>query len=151
MERKYDYSQDVYCTRYYSGETYVAFPPAGECADYGKVDSIHFIVTKSDTLGDMRSDRNVKAGELLRANYAAAVGQLKDYIRLTQRINRSTGFGVNAFTFSLGRFYLGDIFEIDVADTRNLIETIRNVTFGHREQTVWDRVKRFELILRIRL
>lgn len=107
-----------------------------------KVDSIHFIVTKSDTLGDMRSDRNVKAGELLRANYAAAVGQLKDYIRLTQRINRSTGFGVNAYTFSLGRFYLGDIFEIDVADTRNLIETIRNVTFGHREQTVWDRVKK---------
>jgi hypothetical protein len=107
-----------------------------------RVDAIHFIVTKADTLGDARSGRNNAAREKLNADYKGAVTQLKNYVRQSQRINASTDFKVQAYTFSLGRFYLGDVFELDNTDTTELIETIRDVTFGHKELSLWDRFKK---------
>lgn len=106
-----------------------------------KVDAIHFIVTKADTLGEMQGQRDEKVANLLRENYAAAVGQMGDYVRRTQRINASTNYIINAFTFSLGQFYLGDVFELDSTDTLRLIETIKDITFGNRELTMWDRIR----------
>ena len=107
-----------------------------------RVDAIHFIVTKADTLGDAHSGRNEAAREKLNTDYKAAVTQLKNYVRQSQRINASTDFKVQAYTFSLGRFYLGDVFELDNTDTTELIETIRDVTFGHKELSLWDRFKK---------
>ncbi len=106
-----------------------------------KVDSIHFIVTKSDVLGEMRNVRTDEARKRLVENYGAAVGQLKDYVRQSARINRSMDYKVNAYTFSLGQFYLGDVFELDNTDTHLLIDAIRSVTFGNKERTWWDRLK----------
>ncbi len=105
-----------------------------------RVDAIHFIVTKADTLGDIRSERTAVARERLLADYKGAVTQLKNYVRKTQRINASTGFKVQAYTFSLGRFYLGDVFELDSTDTTELIDTIRTITFGHKEPSLLDRI-----------
>lgn len=108
-----------------------------------KVDAIHFIVTKADILGDP-SVRLQKARELLLERYSGPVNALKDYCRRTKRINYSnteSPYAPKVFTFSLGRFYLGDIFDFDKTETIQIIKTIQYVTGGTRERSWWDKVK----------
>lgn len=108
-----------------------------------KVDAIHFIVTKADTLGEP-SVRIQKAIELLQDRYSGPVSALKNYCRKTKRINYSntqSPYSPKVFTFSLGRFYLGDVFDFDKTETLQIIKTIQYVTGGTREKTWWDKVK----------
>lgn len=103
-----------------------------------KVDAIHFIVTKADMLGDGAA-RLTKARDLLLSTYQGPIEQLKSYCRKTKRINYSTKYKPQVFTFSLGRFYLGDIFNFDRTETLQIIDTIRIITGGTRESSWWDR------------
>lgn len=105
-----------------------------------RVDAIHFVVTKADMLGD-RTVRLDRARELLKTKYAGPVEQLKNYCRQTKRINYSTGYKPQVFTFSLGQFFLGDVFKFDTSETIKIVDTIRTVTGGVREKSFWDRVK----------
>ena len=105
-----------------------------------RVDAIHFVVTKADMLGD-RTVRLDRARELLKTKYAGPVEQLKNYCRQTKRINYSTGYKPQVFTFSLGQFFLGDVFKFDTSETIKIVDTIRTVTGGVTERTFWDRVK----------
>lgn len=107
------------------------------------VDAIHFIVTKADCLGDP-SVRLENARHLLLEQYSGPVNALKDYCRRTKRINFSnqeSPYSPKVFTFSLGRFYLGDIFDFDKTETLQIIKAIQYVTGGTREVSWWDRVK----------
>lgn len=103
-----------------------------------KVDAIHFVVTKADMLGDGVT-RLAKARELLLATYQGPVEQLKNYCRKTKRINYSTNYKPQVFTFSLGRFYLGDIFDFDKTETLQIVDTIRIITSGTREMSWWNK------------
>lgn len=103
-----------------------------------KVDAIHFVVTKADMLGDATT-RLDKARELLLSTYQGPVEQLKNYCRKTKRINYSTSYRPQVFTFSLGRFYLGDIFDFDKTETLQIVDTIRMVTSGTRETSWWNK------------
>ena len=105
-----------------------------------RVDAIHFVVTKADMLGD-RTVRLDRARDLLKTKYAGPVEQLKNYCRQTKRINYSTGYKPQVFTFSLGQFFLGDVFKFDTSETIKIVDTIRTVTGGVTERTFWDRVK----------
>lgn len=105
-----------------------------------RVDAIHFIVTKADMLGE-ENVRLEKARELLINKYSGPVEQLKTYCRQTKRINASTNYRPQVFTFSLGRFFLGDVFDFNDTETRKIIDTIRFVTAGKKEKTWWDRFK----------
>lgn len=105
-----------------------------------RVDAIHFVVTKADMLGDKQARRE-KARNLLLSIYGGPIEQLKNYCRQTKRINYSTGYRPFAFTFSLGQFYLGDIFSFDSSETLQIINTIRTITGGTKEKTWWDRFK----------
>ena len=104
------------------------------------VDAIHFVVTKADTLGD-KEIRLQKAHDLLLSTYKGPVEQLKAYCRRTKRINYSTNYRPHVFTFSLGKFYLGDVFKFDEEDTLKIIDTIKIVTSGLKETTWWDKFK----------
>lgn len=105
-----------------------------------QVDAIHFVVTKADILGD--SDvRLQKARDLLLSVYEGPVMQLKNYCRTTKRINYSTNYNPQVFAFSLGKFYLGDVFRFDKSETLKIIDTIRIVTNGLKEKTWWDKFK----------
>lgn len=106
-----------------------------------RVDAIHFVVTKADMLGDI-NERKLKARELLLSTYAGPVEQLKNYCRQTKRINYSTNYRPQVFTFSLGQFYLGDVFIFDKFETVQIIDTIRIVTGGKKEDTWWDIFKK---------
>ncbi len=104
-----------------------------------RVDAIHFVVTKADMLGD-RTVRLERARELLQRRYLGPVEQLKNYCRKTKRINYSTSYKPQVFTFSLGQFYLGDVFKFDSEETIKIIDTIRTVTGAIKEKTWWNRV-----------
>ena len=103
-----------------------------------KVDAIHFVVTKADMLGGATT-RLDKARELLLSTYQGPVEQLKNYCRKTKRINYSTSYKPQVFTFSLGRFYLGDIFDFDKTETLQIVDTIRIVTSGTKETSWWNK------------
>ncbi len=105
-----------------------------------KVDAIHFIVTKADMLGDT-GVREQKAHDLLLDTYKGPVEQLKAYCRRTKRINYSTDYRPHVFTFSLGKFYLGDVFKFDKTETLKIIDTIKVVTSARKEKTFWGRLK----------
>ncbi len=106
-----------------------------------RVDAIHFIVTKSDFL-DKEGERGTVAAELLRNKYQATVTSLKNYCENSKRINRSTKYSPQVFTFSLGKFYLGDIFEFDATETHKIINAIRIISGGEKSDSWLDRLKR---------
>lgn len=96
------------------------------------VAAIHFIVTKADTMGETKEERNKKAYELLWDMYPELVQKL---VALSRKagINRTTGSEPRIFTFSLGKFYLGDLFEYDSKDSLYLVDALRHMTQGTRE------------------
>lgn len=93
-----------------------------------KVDAIHFIVTKADTLSDNKEERMTKARDLLLTKYSAPLQALKNYCQATHRINAANRYTPKAFTFSLGKFYLCDVFDFAPNESMNLIEIIRDLT-----------------------
>ena len=105
-----------------------------------RVDAIHFVVTKADMLGD-KTVRKERARELLLKSYPGPVEQLKNYCRQTKRINYSTNYRPQVFTFSLGRFFLGDVFSFDNSETIQIVDTIRTVTGSTKEPGWLDKVK----------
>jgi len=105
------------------------------------VDSIHFVVTKSDLLGDV-TERADKAKELLNSKYIGPVTSLKNYCRQTKRINYATNYRPHVFTFSLGKFYLGDVFSFNPEETLKIVNAIRAVTCGVTEKSWIDKLKR---------
>lgn len=107
-----------------------------------KVDAIHFVVTKADTLGETDKERQRKAKEILLDIYEGPVQQLKDYCRRSKRVNYSTNYNPYVFTFSLGNFYLGDVFNFNNAETLQIVESIRSLTSGMKEETWWEKLKR---------
>lgn len=106
-----------------------------------RVDAIHFIVTKSDFL-DKDGERGNVAAELLRMKYQATVTSLKNYCENSKRINRSTKYSPQVFTFSLGKFYLGDIFKFDAYETHKIINAIRIISSGEKSDSWLDKLKR---------
>lgn len=101
------------------------------------VDAIHFVVTKADMLGD-ESVRLERARELLLSKYAGPVQKVKNLCRESGKINASTRYNPHVFAFSLGKFYLGDVFEFNHNETLNIIDAIRSITGGERERSWWD-------------
>ncbi len=106
-----------------------------------RVDAIHFIVTKSDFL-DKEGDRSTVAAGLLCNKYQATVTALKNYCENSKRINRSTKYAPQVFTFSLGKFFLGDIFEFDASETHKIINAIRIISSGKKSDSWIDKLKR---------
>lgn len=105
-----------------------------------KVDSIHFVVTKSDLLGKTPEEQIEAAKQLLLTQYIGPITNLKTYCKRTGRINVSTGFIPHVFTFSLGRFYLGDVYQYNNYDSLQIMETLKNITRGVKEPNVWDKI-----------
>ena len=102
-----------------------------------KVDAIHFVVTKADKLGDNDAERAEAAKKLLLTKYNAPIQDLKMYCQKTKRINYSTNYEPLMFTFSLGKFYIGDVYEYDPRDSMRIMNTIKSLTKGVKEKTSW--------------
>ena len=106
-----------------------------------KVDSIHFVVTKADLLGETPEEQLQNARNLLLKKYIGPINQLKTYCKHTGRINVATNFCPHVFTFSLGRFFLGDVYEYNNYDTLQIMDTLKYITCGVKEPNVLDKIK----------
>lgn len=96
-----------------------------------RVDAIHFIVTKTDSMvGD--DDAQTMARDLVNTQYLSVIERLKSYCRSTKRINRQYDFEPEILTYSLGHFYLGDVFDYDSTDTLKIIDAIREASSGKK-------------------
>ncbi len=106
-----------------------------------KVDSIHFIMTKSDTMGD-GVEREDKARKIFYSKFRndildPLVDLCKEY-----NINANTKFYPKLYTFSLGTFYVAGFYEYDSTDSERLVVAIKNSTRRIRKLTLWDKIKK---------
>ena len=105
-----------------------------------KVDSIHIIMTKSDTLGNP-VEREERAMTIFNDRFKEDILEplidlCKDY-----NINSNTRFHPKLYTFSLGTFYVGGFYEYEQTDSNRLVKAIKNSTQGLKKKTLWDKVK----------
>lgn len=103
------------------------------------VDSIHVIVTKSDTLGD-RNEREENAYNLFMERYSSLLPTLKELCD-KYGINVATNGYPKLYTFSLGEFYPGGIYEYDESDSDKIIEVIKGNVYGEKKSTFVDNVR----------
>ena len=105
-----------------------------------KVDSIHIIMTKSDTLGNP-VEREEKALNIFQQKFSGDI--LKPLIDLCEEynINSRTNFHPNLYTFSLGTFYVGGLYEYEQTDSDRLVVAIKNSTQSVKKKSWWDRLK----------
>ena len=104
-----------------------------------KVDSIHIIITKADTFGE-RLQRGEKALDYFNDHYGINVTQPLVDLCEKYHINCNSNFRPKLFTFSLGKFYVGGLYEYDPIDSELLINTITAFEPPYRKETFWSRL-----------
>lgn len=116
------------------------FTDPGNAEIMKKVDSIHIIMTKSDTLGNP-VEREEKALNIFQQKFSGDI--LKPLIDLCEEynINSRTNFHPNLYTFSLGTFYVGGLYEYEQTDSDRLVVAIENSTPSVKKKSWWDRLK----------
>ena len=106
-----------------------------------KVDSIHIIITKADTFGE-RLQRREKALDYFNNHYAMNIVPPLTKVCRDYNINSNSGYRPKLFTFCLGKFYVGSLFEYDPSDSELLVHAISEVLPSPYEQmSFWSRVK----------
>ena len=105
-----------------------------------KVDSIHIIITKADTFGE-RLQRGEKALDYFNDHYGINVTQPLVDLCEKYHINCNSNYRPKLFTFSLGKFYVGGLYEYDPIDSELLINTITAIVPPpYRKETFWSRL-----------
>lgn len=101
--------------------------------------AIHFIMTKADTIGP-RETREQIAVERIQTLYSHAIVTLKE-LAAKYSFNSTSGNSPMLFTFSLGKFYVGDLFEYDPADADKIIKALKSMTQGERSRGFFSNIK----------
>ena len=104
-----------------------------------KVDSIHIIVTKADMCGN-DVERDEKAFELFMTQYQSIIRPL---VNICEKygINVATNGFPKLYTFSLGNFYVGGIYQYDETDANKLVNVIKGNVWGERKPSFLDKVR----------
>ena len=106
-----------------------------------KVDSIHIIVTKADTFGE-RLQRGEKALDYFNNHYAMNIVPPLTEVCRDYHINSNSDYRPKLFTFSLGKFYVGGLYEYDATDSELLVNAISEVLpFPYEQMSFWSRLK----------
>ena len=105
-----------------------------------RTNAIHFILTKADTLGS-REERDAIAVERIKSLYGNTIRTLRE-ICDKYSINNSTDNQPSLFTFSLGSFYLGDLFEYDAFDADKLMNIITSMAQGEKVQGFFNNIQK---------
>lgn len=106
-----------------------------------RVDAIHFIVTKADTLGDDVDERKTRARDLLMNKYGQVIGQLIEYCKDTKRVNYATNYCPMVYPFSLGRFFADGGFDYDKKSSLKIVNVLRLNTAAVKRDTFIDKVR----------
>ena len=104
-----------------------------------KVDSIHIIITKADMCGN-DVERDEKAYDLFMSKYKSI---LRPLAKLCEKygINVSTNGFPKLYTFSLGNFYVGGIYQYDETDANKLVNVIKGSVWGEKKPSIFDRLR----------
>lgn len=102
--------------------------------------AIHFILTKADTLGS-RLERDKVAVERIKQLYGNSIRTLRE-ICTKYSINKSTDYQPSLFTFSLGNFYVGDLFEYDSYDADKLMNLVTSMAQGHKDKGFFNNLQK---------
>ncbi len=93
---------------------------------FSKVDSVAVILTKADLMGtDDLKERQQIAIDYLENNFRSFMNQLSDYCDLYRRSHPNLQPYV--FTFSVGKFYIGNTMDFDDRDTKRLAGIIEDL------------------------
>ncbi len=90
------------------------------------VDSISIVISKADLLGSGQ-EREDEAFNRFMDQHKNIIGPLVNLCR-ENGINASTNGQPMLYTFSLGRFYVGGVYQYDSADANKLIEVLKGNT-----------------------
>ena len=107
------------------------------------VDSISIVITKADLLGNGQ-ERDEEAYRRFMDQHQNIISPLVDLCR-ENGINASTNGQPMLYTFSLGRFYVGGVYQYDPTDANKLIEVLKGNTeitkkgsFGGRFKDIFN-------------
>lgn len=90
------------------------------------MDSVAVILTKADLMGtDDLKERQQIAIDYLENNFRSFMNQLSDYCDLYRRSHPNLQPYV--FTFSVGKFYIGNTMDFDDRDTKRLAGIIEDL------------------------
>lgn len=105
-----------------------------------KVDAIHIIMAKSDTLGNP-AEREEKALRIFNERYADDIMEpLKDLCK-RYKINKSDNYTPILYTFSLGKIYPGGLFDFNPADADALANVISNCSHSSTKYNLLTKLK----------
>lgn len=107
-----------------------------------KVKAIHIITTKSDSLSNDRDERAEIAKAIVNEKYIHSINKLIPLCHPQKfDINPASGNEPLLFDFSLGKFYMGGIFEYDSTDSDKIIRVIAEISSGQRvHKTKWEKL-----------
>lgn len=104
-----------------------------------KVDAIHIIMTKSDTLGNV-VEREDRAYKIFKEKFSDDI--LEPLIQLcNDYVINTPDYRPKLYTFSLGEFFIGGLYEYERTDSNRLVRAIRNSTHSLKKKTWWDKLK----------
>lgn len=113
-----------------------------------KVDAIHFIVSKADTLDNNHNgnDRESEAMARFRNNFNSEIQPLIRFCR-EKGINANSDKALDGhpklYTFSLGDFKIGGLFDFQPDDPEKLVRVMKNNTVGTKDATIFHRFLEF--------
>lgn len=107
------------------------------------VDALHFIATKADTLYSEGSPDEV-ARELIVSRYGQLLRPALELCSPSKyEINPATNFKPRLYTFSLGKFYAGGVYDYDSTDSEKILSVIRKNTRSVKPHSFNEKIKAF--------
>ena len=107
-----------------------------------KVKGLYIIATKADCLGP-RDVREKKSTEIINDRYGDSVFTLKGLCHPNMYdLNAKTQHEIRVFPFSLGEFYLGNVFKYNRQDSDRILSLISMLDAGESvRKSPWDRIR----------
>lgn len=99
------------------------------------VDAIHILVPKADMLGE-RPQREEKAKMIIEQRYQSLREGIRHCCKHYEIRNEP-----EIIPFSIGRFYLGPVFDPDPTDTLSLIDVIKDDIDKTQNVSIWQRIR----------
>ena len=101
-----------------------------------KVKAIHFIITKADKLGTTEEERKSAAENIIRKSCGRSYHILEECCKY---------YGIptpKIVSFSVGKVYVGGVYEQETISVTSLIKTIRESVIDS-QKSFWDKMRKW--------
>lgn len=108
-----------------------------------KVDGIHFLMTKADTLDPEGEGQEIKEAA---ARKKIMSNKYRSQVEHVKRLCDESELDLPAprlFLFSLGNFFVGNVFEFDPTDADTILDMVAGNSVGVAKNNMWDKMVSF--------